>query len=162
MKLADVYRDTNLRDLNARVYTNIIRAIGISTTIEATDEVKRKSKEMTKRFSDNIQKNKDLQEIVDYYINTEFEDRYNGETDIEDVKEPESGFENMDPEELISWIKDQNMSDYDLKMYLENKIEEEKGKAERRWWRPFGNQKHKDMQDKWQAVYDAFFGTPQE
>ena len=55
MKLADVYRDTNLRDLNARVYANIVRSIGISTNIEATDEVKRKSKDMVKRFSDNIQ-----------------------------------------------------------------------------------------------------------
>lgn len=159
MKLADVYRDTNLRDLNARVYANIVRSVGISTNIEATDEVKRKSKDMVKRFSDNIQKNKDLQEIVDYYINTEFEDRYNGETDIEDVKEPESGFENMSPEELIGWVEDQNMSQYDLKVFLTDKIEQEKSKAERRWFRPFGNQKHRDMQDKWQAVYDTYFGT---
>lgn len=159
MKLVDVYRDTNLRDLNARVYANIVRSVGISTTVEATEEVKRKSKDMVKRFSDNIQKNKDLQEIVDYYINTEFEDRYNGETDIEDVKEPESGFENMSPEELTGWIEDQNMSDYDLKIFLTDKIEEEKSKAERRWFRPFGNQKHRDMQDKWQSIYDAYFGT---
>ena len=155
MKLVDVYRDTNLRDLNARVYANIVRSVGISTTIEATDEVKRKSKDMVKRFSDNIQKNKDLQEIVDYYINTEFEDRYNGETDIEDVKEPESGFENMSPEELTGWVEDQNMSDYDLKIFLKDKIEQEKSKAERRWFRPFGNQKHSSMlvQQKLNSLY---------
>jgi hypothetical protein len=110
MRLADVYRDTALRDLNSRIYANIVRSIGISTNIEANDEVKAKSKDMVKRFSDNIQKNKDLQEIVDYFINTGFEDRYNGETDIEDVKEPEKGFENMSNDELLSWVKDQNLS----------------------------------------------------
>lgn len=114
-QLADVYRDTALRDLNSRVYTNIIRSIAISTNADPADkEVQEKSKDMVKRFSDNIQKNKDLQEIVDYYINTEFEDRYNGETDIEDVKEPEKGFENMTATELYDWLRAQNLSDDDL------------------------------------------------
>jgi hypothetical protein len=158
-QLADVYRDTALRDLNSRVYTNIFRAIAISTNADPTDkEVQEKSKDMVKRFSDNIQKNKDLQEIVDYYINTEFEDRYNGETDIEDVKEPEEGFENMDASELYDWLKSQNMSDDDLEQFISDKIEQEKDKSERKWYRPFINQKHRDMQDKWQAMYDTFFG----
>ena len=158
-QLADVYRDTALRDLNSRVYTNIIRSIALSTNADPTNkEVQEKSKDMVKRFSDNIQKNKDLQEIVDYYINTEFEDRYNGETDIEDVKEPEEGFENMDASELYDWLKSQNMSDDDLEQFISDKIEQEKDKSERKWYRPFINQKHRDMQDKWQAMYDTFFG----
>lgn len=104
---------------------------------------------MVKRFSDNIQKNKDLQEIVDYFINTEFDDRYNGETDLEDVKEPEEGFENMEGDELYEWLTSQNLSEDDLKQYIEQKIAEERGKAERRWYRPFGNKDHRLMQDKW-------------
>lgn len=164
MRLADVYRDTALRDLNSRVYANIIRSIGISTNVEINDEVKTKSKNMVKRFSDNIQKNKDLQEIVDYFINTDFEDRYDGETDIEDVKEPEQGFENMSDEELLTWIDEQKLSQDDLKAFLKNKIEKEEAKAERRWFRPFGSRKHKDLLDKWQTVYDTYFSedTPLE
>ena len=162
-QLIDVYRDTALRDLNSRVYTNIIRSIAISTNADPTNkEVQEKSKDMVKRFSDNIQKNKDLQEIVDYYINTEFEDRYNGETDIEDVKEPEKGFENMTATELYDWLRAQNLSDDDLEQFIDEKIEQEKDKSERKWYRPFINQKHLNMYNTWMDVKDAMFGNKEE
>jgi hypothetical protein len=61
MKLADLYRNSTLRMLNQDVYTNIIRALAIDTqTNTSSDEVKAKSKEMTKLFVDNVKKNKQL------------------------------------------------------------------------------------------------------
>jgi hypothetical protein len=60
--------------LNQRVYKNIINSLAIDTNIDASNEdVQKISKRMTKQFSDNVQKNKQLQEILDYNIENEFE-----------------------------------------------------------------------------------------
>ena len=72
LKLADLYRNSTLRMLNQMVYTNIIKSIAIDTDSNASNkEVAQQSKSIVKQFIDNVQKNKQLQEILDYNIENE-------------------------------------------------------------------------------------------
>jgi len=55
LKLSDLYRNSILRMLNQNVYANIIKSLAIDTTVDASnEEVQETSKNMTKRFMDNV------------------------------------------------------------------------------------------------------------
>jgi hypothetical protein len=103
--------------LNQHVYTNIIRSLAISTNTVVTDEVKKYSQNMAKRFVDNVRKNKSLQEVVDYTI--ENEQPVEQETqESEDVDVPV--VENQEPAEQEQPVKNKKSVWTKVKDFLNN------------------------------------------
>lgn len=175
-KLVDLYRDQTLRDLNRTVYKNILMSLGLSNSAEISlenkQEVSEESHKMVRMFMDNIKKNQDLQEIIDYNIQHADENTAPNKQDLDAAKPSQSesnddvsvNLDDMDEEAAYGYLEKQiaedKMSFQDLYDLLNEKYADAVEQRDRSARKIFGKRKVEKwgkQADKWQNVFTKFF-----
>lgn len=171
VKLVDAYRDQTLRVLNNKVYKNILNTLGLSRsadiTVENKEEYGKASRKMTKMFMDNVKKNEELQEILDYVIKSDNDNIAPGEqnkasnSNEEEEQEQEPDYENMSSDDIITNFNNSNMSERDIKDIINNKMQDAEENRDSASRKLFGRKKERywdEQYQKWEGVYNSLFG----
>ncbi len=175
-KLVDAYRDSALLSLNQEIYGNIIRSLGLGGHASADiDNAKRVSHNMVKMFRDNVTKNQQLQEIIDYAIDNNFpgESAVNQDGDSNtspDIEDP--GFDDMSVDDIVNYLSSGGLDPNSAMRYAMDKNYEYHDDAEYYSRKIFGNKKARNARqqaEKWIQVYERlndkerdFYGIDQE
>lgn len=168
-KLVDVYRDSALLMLNQEVYNNIIKSIGLGGQANVDiEEASKVSHKMVNMFKDNVLKNQQLQEIIDYVIqndnlgNNEAPENGNS-TATPDIEDP--GFEDMSQDDIASYLTSGGIDIDTALKYAQDKVNEYYDDAEYQSGKLFGRKKAESSRaqaEKWNAVREMISGAPVE
>ena len=168
-KLVDAYRDSALLMLNQEVYSNIVKSIGLGGEANAdANEASTVSHKMVNMFKDNVLKNQQLQEIIDYVVQNDNlgnnEAPENGSsTATPDIEDP--GFEDMSQDDIASYLTSGGIDIDTALKYAQDKANEYYDDAEYQSGKLFGRKKAESSRaqaEKWNAVRDMISGTPVE
>lgn len=168
-KLVDAYRDSALLMLNQEVYSNIVKSIGLGGEANADiEEASKTSHKIVNMFKDNVLKNQQLQEIVDYVIQNDNLGRNeapeNGSsTAAPDIEDP--GFDNMSADDITSYLTSGGIDIDTALKYAQDKANEYYDEAEYQSGKLFGRRKaeaSREQAEKWNAVRETISGTPVE
>lgn len=168
-KLVDAYRDSALLMLNQEVYSNIVKSIGLGGEANTdTDEASAASHKIVNMFKDNVLKNQQLQEIIDYVIQNDSlgnnEAPENGSsTATPDIEDP--GFEDMSQEDIASYLTSGGIDTDTALKYAQDKANEYYDDAEYQSGKLFGRKKaevSRAQAEKWNAVRNMINGAPAE
>lgn len=160
-KLVDAYRDSSLLSLNQEIYGNIIRSLGLGGHASADiDNAKRVSHNMVKMFRDNVTKNQQLQEIIDYAIDNNFPEEgavnQNGDSNTSpDIEDP--GFDDMSVDDIVNYLSSGGLDPNSAMRYATDKNYEYNDDAEYYSRKIFGNKKARNARqqaEKWTQVYE--------
>lgn len=168
-KLVDAYRDSALLMLNQEVYSNIVKSIGLGGEANADiEEASKTSHKIVNMFKDNVLKNQQLQEIVDYVIQNDNlgknEAPENGSsTAAPDIEDP--GFDNMSADDITSYLTSGGIDIDTALKYAQDKANEYYDEAEYQSGKLFGRRKaeaSREQAEKWNAVREMISGAPVE
>ena len=168
-KLVDAYRDSALLMLNQEVYSNIVKSIGLGGEANADiEDASKTSHKIVNMFKDNVLKNQQLQEIVDYVIQNDNlgknEAPENGSsTAAPDIEDP--GFDNMSADDITSYLTSGGIDIDTALKYAQDKANEYYDEAEYQSGKLFGRRKaeaSREQAEKWNAVRETISGTPVE
>ena len=177
VKLVDAYRDQTLRVLNDKIYKDILNTLGLSRsadiTVENKEDYGKASRKMTKMFMDNVKKNEELQEILDYVIKSDddniapSEQNKASNSNEEEEQEQEPDYENMSVEDILDYLikteeEPRSQKTLELINKKQQEAEEKRDAASRKL---FGRKKEKywnEQYEKWEDVYNTIFKKSEE
>lgn len=167
-KLVDLYRNSTLRKLNNDVYKNIIRTLGLDRsadiTLENRKEIGEQSKKMTNMFINNIKKNEELQEIIDYTIKSNNDDTAPSRQDSDAANSgnaEDMNFEDMSSDEIYNYLSTGELSEQDIDRIVKERWEEAEFKRDTAARKLFGRKKERywdEQWGKWAEVYEKLYG----
>lgn len=168
-KLVDAYRDSALLMLNQEVYSNIVKSIGLGGEANVdVDEASKMSHKIVNMFKNNVIKNQQLQEIIDYVVQNDNlgnnQAPENGSsTATPDIEDP--GFEDMSQDDIASYLTSGGIGIDTALKYAQDKANEYYDDAEYQSGKLFGRKKAESSRaqaEKWNAVRQMIGGTPVE
>ena len=168
-KLVDAYRDSALLMLNQEVYSNIVKSIGLGGEANANvDEASETSHKMVNMFKDNVLKNQQLQEIVDYVIQNDVtgantSQESGNSTATPNIEDP--GFEDMSQDDIVSYLTSGGIDVNTALKYAQDKANQYYDDAEYQSGKLFGRKRAESSRaqaEKWNSVREMIGGTSTE